>query len=198
MTSVDLHKKLNSKFSVNPDFAICDLWMSYCIIVLHKPLYWNLWCWHAQINNSQLFRQTNEFARNIFHTNIMYLKAFTGVKISTFFFWGGGGWWVKGSWNGTIKLNLSNMMMKMRNKIKGCYLYIIVDYYYLLVSYRSKCISDSHTCDLTPDCPDNSDEDGCRKYYSLERYNTNWKEQGTSPRCFDLFLHIIFVDCALL
>ncbi|XP_072050141.1 uncharacterized protein [Amphiura filiformis] len=25
----------------------------------------------------------------------------------------------------------------------------------------SKCISDTHTCDLTADCPDNSDEDGC-------------------------------------
>ncbi len=32
----------------------------------------------------QLFRQTNEFARNRLHTNIMYLKASADVKIITF------------------------------------------------------------------------------------------------------------------
>ncbi len=48
---------------------------------------------HVDMINKQfgrLFRQTNEFGRNILHTNIMYLKASTDVKISTFLAKNGG------------------------------------------------------------------------------------------------------------
>ncbi len=49
----------------------------------------------------QLLRQTYEFARNILHTNIMYLKASADVKIATFLKKnGGGGGWDCGSRNG--------------------------------------------------------------------------------------------------
>ncbi len=44
--------------------------------------------YYVDIVNRQfdrLFRQTNEFAKNILHTNIMYPKASADVKISTFF-----------------------------------------------------------------------------------------------------------------
>ncbi len=43
--------------------------------------------YYVDIINQQFcrkFHQTNEFARNNLHTNIMYLKASTDVKISTF------------------------------------------------------------------------------------------------------------------
>ena len=59
--------------------------MFYYIVMLHRPLYGGNF--HVDIINTQfslLFRQTNEFARNILHTSIMYLKASADVKISTF------------------------------------------------------------------------------------------------------------------
>ena len=43
----------------------------------------------------QLFRQTNVFARNILHTNIICLKASADVKILTFLEKNGGGGWVR-------------------------------------------------------------------------------------------------------
>ncbi len=43
-------------------------------------------CRHTVINRqfSRLFRQTNESARNILHTNIVYLKASADVKSQLF------------------------------------------------------------------------------------------------------------------
>ena len=48
----------------------------------------------------QLFHQTNEFAKNILHTNNMYLKA-SVVKFSTF--WRKMGGWGCGSQNGPLR-----------------------------------------------------------------------------------------------
>ncbi len=47
-------------------------------------------CQHNKSTIRSFFHQTNEFARNILHTNILYLKASTAVKIATFFgeIWG--------------------------------------------------------------------------------------------------------------
>ena len=76
--------KLISKFAVDSNIAFVSytqFTVSFCcigqyvgiyVVNMHKSTIW------------QLFRQPNELAENILQTNIMYLKAFTGVKISIF------------------------------------------------------------------------------------------------------------------
>ena len=86
--------KLVSKFSADSKFAF----VSYAYFTV-------LFCWighyvanyYVNIINrkfDRLFCQTNEFARNTLHTNIMYLKASADAKIWTFFGenWGCGPW----------------------------------------------------------------------------------------------------------
>ncbi len=56
--------------------------MIYCIII---PLHWALYVRIYDVvdmheSSIRLFRQTNEFAKNILHTDIINLQASTGVK----------------------------------------------------------------------------------------------------------------------
>ncbi len=74
--------------------------VSYCCIAHHVGNYYvNIINGHIY----RLFRQTNEFARNIVHTNITYLKASADVKISTFLEKNGGDEAVCGSQNGPLR-----------------------------------------------------------------------------------------------
>ena len=77
------------KMSLFPNFQLIlrlRVWVharftvSYCCIGRYFGNY------YVDIINRQIdwFRQTNECARNILHTNIMYLKATVDVKHSTF------------------------------------------------------------------------------------------------------------------
>ena len=53
--------------------------------MLYRPLYGgNFYVNIVNRQFGQLFRQISEFARNILHTNIMYLKAAADVKILIF------------------------------------------------------------------------------------------------------------------
>ena len=63
---------------------MCERYACFTVwLLLHRLVCWNLLCRH-NINQQfwTLFHQTNEFARNISHTNITYLEASTDVKIS--------------------------------------------------------------------------------------------------------------------
>ena len=69
-----------SKFPVNSEGARVKC-KCYCIVLVHRPPY--AW-YNVDIINGQfvrLFCQTNEFARSILYTNIMYLRL---LKVSTF------------------------------------------------------------------------------------------------------------------
>ena len=81
-SSVDIHKTrlfLNLQLILMLGLSYARFMVSYCCTGnMHKPTIWQLFC------------QTNKCARNILHTNIMYLpEAFywcKNFKISTFFF----------------------------------------------------------------------------------------------------------------
>ncbi len=80
-SSVDI-----DKISLFPNFRSI---LSFRLWVMHVLLYYRNvgGNFHVDIIKRQfgrLFRETNEFARNILLTNIMYLKASADVKISTF------------------------------------------------------------------------------------------------------------------
>ena len=75
-----------SKFSVDSEVCfVCELCMftvSYSCIGHYVGNY------YVDVRNRQLgrlFRQTNKFARNIFHTKFVYPKASADVNISIFF-----------------------------------------------------------------------------------------------------------------
>ena len=75
--------KFITKVPVNSEVAFWSacFTVSYCCI---GHFGWYLLCRHDKWIMWRIFRQTNEFARNILHTYIMYLKPSTDVKISIF------------------------------------------------------------------------------------------------------------------
>ena len=76
------------------------------------------------IQNRRLRRRTNESARNIFHTNIMYLKASTGIKISTCLEQNGGmRLWIT-KW--TFNVNFPSLLCRWRAKFECWILYFFV------------------------------------------------------------------------
>ncbi len=85
----------------------------YCTCCIgHYAVYFS--CRHNKKPIRRLFPQASEFARNILHVYIMYLKASTDVKIATFLMENGG--WGCGSRNGPLKRMKTNQQMVNCNK----------------------------------------------------------------------------------
>ena len=85
-SSVNIHK-LISKFSVDSDVVFMHN-LSYAQFTVSYFVFHFVGICNVDMYKSTILRffcQTIEFARNIMHTNIMYLKASIGAKITTFF-----------------------------------------------------------------------------------------------------------------
>ena len=69
------------KFQSNLTLRL-EIYTTYCIMLMHRPLCRNFWCRHAVNTNSTIILKNKWICKNFFNTNIMYLKASTGIKIS--------------------------------------------------------------------------------------------------------------------
>ena len=97
------------KISWFPNFQtilrLCWRWVMH-VLLYRLVVQVTVGNYYVDIKNRQFDRllcQTNEFAINILHTNIMYLQASADVKISTFLEKMGG--WGYGSWNEPLKVS---------------------------------------------------------------------------------------------
>ena len=64
---------------------VCELYIMYCLTLLHRPLWWNFWNFDFQFQQIWLFIKQNINLQKIFSTQQVG-KGFCWYKIVTFFF----------------------------------------------------------------------------------------------------------------